>query len=234
LVVRNQHDELAADANAEKHAIGRAATVMSIPKSGARRTLGLMVTAEQGILSMRTTCWRPLLPSLVMFIGCSSSVEEPPTPRSQTVALAPSAKTTKSAAAEERKAVPSGLSFVVPDGFEERPEHKLFYHPKLHATISPAYAEGANFEQLASEFTADRLREIGMILKERAMKEVGGQQRLFVKCDRLDGKTPKISVTVAFRTPKGCAQLSAMYPKATSAEIQATIESAILNAQYSE
>jgi hypothetical protein len=41
LAVRNQHDELTADEKAEMHAFGRAATVMSILKSKARRTLGV-------------------------------------------------------------------------------------------------------------------------------------------------------------------------------------------------
>jgi uncharacterized protein YnzC (UPF0291/DUF896 family) len=43
LAVRNQHDELTTEEKAEMHALGRAATVMSILKSKARRTLGVIL-----------------------------------------------------------------------------------------------------------------------------------------------------------------------------------------------
>jgi hypothetical protein len=41
LAVRNQHDDLTVDEKKEMHAFGTAATVMSILKSKARRTLGV-------------------------------------------------------------------------------------------------------------------------------------------------------------------------------------------------
>ena len=46
LAVRNQDDALTADEKAEMHASGRAATVMSILKSKARRTLGVKLKAR--------------------------------------------------------------------------------------------------------------------------------------------------------------------------------------------
>ncbi len=46
LAVRNQHDDLTADEKEEMHAFGRAATVMSILKSKARRTLGVKLKAR--------------------------------------------------------------------------------------------------------------------------------------------------------------------------------------------
>jgi hypothetical protein len=46
LAVRNQDDALTADEKAEMHAFGRAATVMSILKSKARRTLGVKLKAR--------------------------------------------------------------------------------------------------------------------------------------------------------------------------------------------
>jgi hypothetical protein len=46
LAMRNQDDALTADEKAEMHAFGRAATVMSILKSKARRTLGVKLKAR--------------------------------------------------------------------------------------------------------------------------------------------------------------------------------------------
>lgn len=46
LAVRNQDDALTADEKAEMHAFGRAATVMSILKSKARRTLSVKLRAR--------------------------------------------------------------------------------------------------------------------------------------------------------------------------------------------
>lgn len=46
LAVRNQNDELTAEEKAEMHAFGRAATVMSILKSKARRTVGIRINSQ--------------------------------------------------------------------------------------------------------------------------------------------------------------------------------------------
>ncbi len=46
LAVRNQNDELTAEEKAEMHAFGRAATVMSILKSKAHRTLGVKLNTR--------------------------------------------------------------------------------------------------------------------------------------------------------------------------------------------
>ena len=165
--------------------------------------------------------------------GCRPAVEET-TVTTSTVAggTVPRQAGKSVPTAASTPAPTKGFAFEALVGFEERPEHNLLYNPKLRASISPAFQEGAVFEQVASEYTADNLKKQGAALKEREMKQVGGAQRLFVKCDRLNPKYPQTSVTVLFPTAKGVAQLTAIYPTELPPQDQQAIDSALLNARY--
>ena len=129
---------------------------------------------------------------------------------------------------------PKGIVFRAPDGFEERPQNHMFYHAGLRASISPAYQPGAVFDKVTAEFTEKNLRNNGMALREKQMKDVKGRKTFLVKGDRIKSKYPQIFVTVVFPADGGCVQLTAIYPADLQPELQQKIDSAILNAHYNK
>ena len=127
-----------------------------------------------------------------------------------------------------------GLVFVAPDGFEERPAQKLYYHPTLRASIKAAHQVGAEFEKVASGFTKENLLKEGMELEERTTETVDGRETLFLKTRRIKAPYPQTCVISVFPTVDGCAQFVAFYPADSTAEVAAAIRKAIVTARYNK
>jgi hypothetical protein len=127
-----------------------------------------------------------------------------------------------------------GLVFVAPDGFEERPAEKLYYHRQYRASIRPAYEPGANFDQKAAEFTEENLQQQGMTLDEKRIEVIDGRKTLFVKGRRINAPYPQVCLISLFPTQNGCAQLIAIHPADTAPEVAASIEKSITHAKYGE
>ena len=130
------------------------------------------------------------------------------------------------------KVAQKGFVFSGLDGFEGPSEKGIFTNSKIRATIVPAFQPGVHFDDVVKEFTDENLRQSSMSARERVMKEIGGRKTYFVKGDRLSGKSPRMFTSVIYPTVSGCAQLTAIYPSDTSAQIQESIDSSLLNSKY--
>jgi len=127
-----------------------------------------------------------------------------------------------------------GFVIKAPDGFEERTAEKMLYHPGYRASIRPAFEPGANFDQKAAEFTETNLTQQGMTLEEKRIDDINGRKTMYVKGRRTQAPFPQICVVTLFPAQNGCAQLIAIYPADTAAEIAKSIDSAVTQATYGE
>ena len=122
--------------------------------------------------------------------------------------------------------------FSAPDGFEWNDEQQIWNNKVTRTSISLAHAQGTSFETIVDDFIADRMLAANMELISKDIRDVVGRPTLLVHGNRLNAKYPQQFCTVAFGTETGCAQLTAIYPKAADEEMKKQIETLLLSSRY--
>jgi hypothetical protein len=82
------------------------------------------------------------------------------------------------------------------------------------------------------DFVADRMMAANMELTSKDIRDVDGRPTLLVHGNRLNAKYPQQFSTVAYGTNTGCAQLTAIYPTDTAADLKTRIENSLLTSRF--
>ena len=160
--------------------------------------------------------------ALLLCVGCSETAVS-------TSALSPKIATNANNVFQEPHFI-----FSAPDGFAWNSENKIWHNSQMRTSISLSHGAGAAFENVANDFDKDAMLADGVELLNKDFREIDGRQTIVVKARKRNAKGLKTSITVAYATKSGCAQLTAIYPSEMDERSVSTIESALLNSNYVE